>query len=190
MINAERILHTLDRHLDHAVRLVIYGRAAIALGFNDPPDAVKHSLDVDGIVSISQAPVLRADSNFWDAQEAANAELDKDGLYITHLFEASQIILRRDWESHLVAVTRPPLRWLELTRPATLDLILTKMMRGNDVQDMADIEFMIRHDRLTLRQIEEAFDQAVIPELRELRDAFEQAKPGVREIVRSRGLSS
>ena len=33
MTNAERILVTLDKRLDHEVTLVIYGRAAIALGF-------------------------------------------------------------------------------------------------------------------------------------------------------------
>ena len=46
-----------------------------------------------------------------------------------HLFEADQVFLRRDWERHLVPITRPPTRWLRLFRPATLDLILTKMMR-------------------------------------------------------------
>lgn len=183
MINAERILQTLDRHLDHAVRLVIYGRAAIALGFNEPPDTVKHSLDVDAIVSGSQTLILRADLDFWDAQDATNLELEKDGLYITHLFEADQVFLRRNWELHLLPLTRPPVRWLQLFRPATLDLILTKMMRGDDAQDMADIAFMVRHDRVTRAQIEAAMAAAVIPDLQELRDAFERAKPRVREIV-------
>jgi hypothetical protein len=30
MSNSERILQTLDRHLDHEISLVIYGRAALA----------------------------------------------------------------------------------------------------------------------------------------------------------------
>jgi hypothetical protein len=190
MINAERILQTLDRHLDHSVKLVIYGRAAIALGFDHPPDTVKHSLDVDGIISASQAPILRTDTNFWDAQEATNAELDKDGLYITHLFEADQVFLRPDWEQRILRVTRPSLRWLQLFRPATVDLILTKMMRGDDAQDMADIQFMIGHDRVAPEQLEAAFDQAVIPDLQELRDAFERAKPRVREMARRAAASS
>jgi len=33
--------------------------------------------------------------------------------------------------------------------PATLDLILTKMMRGEDSQDMEDRAFLIQHDRIT-----------------------------------------
>ena len=44
MINAERIVRELDAHLDHEVRLVLYGRAAIALGFEEAviPDLVEH----------------------------------------------------------------------------------------------------------------------------------------------------
>ena len=44
------------------------------------------------------------------------------------------------------------------------DLILTKMMRGDDPQDMADIAFMVRHDRITAAQVESVFVDAVIPE--------------------------
>lgn len=184
MINAERILATLDKSLDHPVTLVIYGRAAIALGFENPPEAVKHTLDVDGIIPVSQVEVFRSDSNFWNAQEAANRELEKDGLYITHLFEADQVFLRRDWEQHLVPIARPPTRWLRLYRPATLDLILTKMMRGDDPQDLADVAFLIGHDRITPEQVESALAEATLPDLVELRDAFERAKPLVRELAR------
>jgi hypothetical protein len=80
-------------------------------------------------------------------------------------------------------VTRPPTRWLRLFRPATPDPVLTKMMRGDDPQDMADIEFLIRHDHIAPAQLESAFTDAVIPDL-ELREAFERAKPVVRELVR------
>jgi hypothetical protein len=43
MTNAERILRELDSHLDHEVRLVLYGRAAIAIGFANMviPDIVE-----------------------------------------------------------------------------------------------------------------------------------------------------
>jgi hypothetical protein len=183
MCNAERILLTLDHRLDHEVELIIYGRAAIALGFENPPDVVTRTLDVDAIIPVSRVSDFRDDTNFWDAQEAANKELEKDGLYITHLFEADQVFLRRSWEQHIVPVTHPPTRWLRLLRPATLDLILTKMMRGDDPQDMADVAFMIRHDRVTAAQIEGAFAEIVIPDLVELRDAFERAKPRVRELA-------
>ena len=59
------------------------------------------------LIPVSQVARFRADFTFWDAQEGTNRELEKDGLYITHLFEADQVFLRRDWEQHLVAITRP-----------------------------------------------------------------------------------
>jgi hypothetical protein len=189
MINSERILVALDRHLDHALPLVIYGRAAIALGFSRAPDEVSHSLDVDVIIPLSQTPHLSNDQNFWAAQEAANQELSKDRLYITHLFPADQIFLRRDWEQHLIPVSRPRTQWLKLVRPATLDLILTKMMRGDDPQDLQDIAFMIAHDRITSVDLEQTFAEAVIPAIPELREMFERAKPLVRELVCQAGFS-
>jgi len=184
MINAERILLALDRRLDHQVSLVIFGRAALALSFANAPEEMNRTLDVDVIIPVSETSRLQEDTAFWDAQEAANRELEKDGLYITHLFEADQIFLRRDWQQHLLPVIRPPTRWLQLFRPATLDLILTKMMRGDDPQDLADIAFLIQHDHLTLVMVENALAEAVIPDLAELRDAFERAKPQVRELAK------
>jgi hypothetical protein len=65
-----------------------------------------------------------------------------------------------------------------------VDLVLTKMMRGNDEQDMADAEFMIRHDRITEGQLVEAFSQMKPFGLMELRDAFARAKPVVLEVAR------
>ena len=53
------------------------------------------------------------------------------------------------------------------------------MMRGNDEQDMQDIDFLIRHDRLARIEIENAFVEAVIPDNQELRDAFARAQPTV-----------
>jgi hypothetical protein len=179
MTNAERIVSTLDSLLDHEVSLVIYGRAAVALGFTSPPREVANSLDVDVILRDSHTDALDADDQFWDSQAAVNTKLDREGLYMTHLFGERQVFLRRQWESEILPVLRPPLKFLRLFRPATIDLILTKMMRGNDEQDMQDVDFMIRHDRVTQRQIEDAFRDAVIPDVVELRDAYALAKPTV-----------
>jgi len=120
MDNAERIVRSLDQHLDHEVPLIVYGRAAIALGFATAPDAVKRSLDIDAIIPASRVEDFQNDLKFWDAQEATNRELDKDGLYFTHLFEATQVFLRRDWEQHVVPLQRPPTRWLRLFRPGPI----------------------------------------------------------------------
>ena len=145
---------------------------------------------MDAIIPLADLDQLTADEAFWEAQEKTNDELRPKGLYVTHLFRADQVFLRRDWERHLVPVTHPPTRWLRLLRPATPDLILTKMMRGDDPQDMADIAFLIRHDRITPAQVESAIAEAVLPDLVELRDAFERAKPLVRELARQAGFAA
>jgi hypothetical protein len=183
MDNASVILQTLDSYLTVPTRLILYGRAALQLGFTDVPGEVAESKDVDAIIPLGDLDEFSANESFWNAQESTNRELRPKGLYITHLFPANQVFLRRDWEHHLAPITRPPVRWLRLFRPATLDLILTKMMRGDDPQDMADIAFLIRHDCLKADQIEGVIAQAVIPELAELREAFERAKPRVRELA-------
>jgi hypothetical protein len=173
--NASLILLTLDSRLRDPTRLILYGRAALQLGFDIPPVDAARSKDVDAIIPLSDLQAFSADASFWDAQEATNAELGPKGLYITHLFRADQVFLRRDWEQHLVLVMRPKTRWLHLFRP--------KMMRGDDEQDMADVAFLIRHDRITSAQIEQAFSEAVIPDLVELREAFDRAKPRVRQLA-------
>lgn len=58
------------------------------------------------------------------------------------------------------------------------------MMRGNDEQDMADAEFMIRHDRITEAELMEAFAEMKPIGLVELRDAFARAQPAVLELAR------
>lgn len=189
-VNPEKILRTLDDHLDHEVRLIIYGRAALHLGFEEVRPEFGATEDVDGIVAMRQLEALENDDQFWEAIEATNQALESEGLYITHLFQEDQVFLRADWESRILPVSRPETGWLRLFRPATLDLILTKMMRGDDEQDMNDVEFMIGHDRITPEEIEEAFRQVVIPDVPELRDAFEKAVPVVRQTVMDAGFQS
>src|SRR5205823_1691232 len=140
--------------------------------------------DVDAIISIVQENELAGDTQFWDAIESANAELAARGLYITHLFSEREIFLRQHWQQQLVPVTRPVLGSLRLFRPSALDLVLSKMMRGNDPQDMADAEFMIRHDQISEAQLIEAFSQMKPIELAELCDAFARAKPIVLKFAR------
>lgn len=187
MSNAERIVLALDELLDHEVPLVIYGRAAIALGFVDVPDAVKWSLDVDVILRFSEGPALDTVDPFWKAQELVNVKLKKEGLYITHLFPEELVFLRPDWGEHIVPVLRPSTRWLNLFRPHTIDLILTKMMRGDDPQDMDDVAFLVRHDGITREMMEPAFANVRMPDVVELHDAFERALPVVRGLVESGG---
>ncbi|MBC8003383.1 MAG: hypothetical protein H7X97_12420 [Opitutaceae bacterium] len=183
MDNPTLILQTVDRNLDHPVRLVLYGRAALWLGFDTAPPEAAKTQDVDAIISLTQSEELARDPQFWDAVDAANADLASRGLYMTHLFGEQDVFLRTGWQESIVAVTRPSLRWLKLFRPATIDLILTKMMRGNDPQDMADAKFLVKQAGITRAQLQKAFAEMKPIELVELRDAFNCAKPPVLEMA-------
>jgi len=92
--NPAEIILTLDRELNHEVQLVLYGRAALCLGFHKPPAAFQATQDVDAIISLSQLPKLAKDDAFWDAIERTNNILSPKGLYITHLFAEDQVFLR------------------------------------------------------------------------------------------------
>jgi hypothetical protein len=84
-----------------------------------------------------------------------------------------------------VPIIRLQVKHLKLFRPAAIDLVLTKMMRGNDEQDMADAAFIIRHDRITQPQLVEAFSRLKPIGLVELREAFDRAKPTVLHLAQA-----
>lgn len=185
--NPERLLLALDALLDHRVNLVLYGRSAVWLGFENPPPAIGATKDVDAIIRMSQLDELVNDEQFWDSRDAVNEQFKGEDMYITHLFQENQVFLRSDWLAHLVPLAKPVTRQLDLFRPATIDLILTKMMRGNDEWDMQDIEFMLHHDKISLAVITQAMNEAVIPDEQEYRDAFEKARVRVLELARQAG---
>ncbi len=182
--NPAEILLTLDQELDHEVPLVLYGRSALCLGFDQPPAAFQSTQDVDAIISLSQLPSLTNDAQFWDAIERTNQILSPKGLYITHLFAEDQVFLRPDWERNIVPIHSIETRFLKLFRPHVIDLILTKMMRGNDELDMEDIRFLANTDKVTITEIETAFVSVKIPQdIPELKEAFQRAIPFVRNII-------
>lgn len=53
--NPTEVLLALDRELDHEVSLVLYGRAALALGFDSAPAEFATTQDVDAIVRLRQS---------------------------------------------------------------------------------------------------------------------------------------
>ncbi|MBL9145856.1 MAG: hypothetical protein JNM99_19410 [Verrucomicrobiaceae bacterium] len=181
--NPSEVLSTLDAALDHEVSLVLYGRGALCLGYDGVRPEFGSTKDVDGIIRNVELQTLVNDDQFWDAVDATNKQLEPKGLYITHLFQEDQVFLRPEWEQHIVPVLRPPTRHLKLFRPHTIDLILTKMMRGNDLQDMQDVEFLVRHDHITLADMEPAFANVRMPDIQELHEAFDRALPVVRQII-------
>jgi hypothetical protein len=165
------ILRTLDRHLVRPTRMILYGRAALALGFPDSPPDFQSTLDVDAILPDVEMRSIEEDHSFWDALELTNAELEPAGLYITHLFPDSQVILRPNWLELVVPIPLPDLRFLHLYRPSTEDLILTKMMRV-DPQDRDDIRFLLGQTNLTLGKLDEFLSHARIPPIPEIEEAF------------------
>lgn len=80
--NPAEIILALDRELDHEVPLVLYGRAALSLGFDQAPTEFHATQDVDAIISLSQLPALTSDESFWDALDRTNLSLSSKGLHI------------------------------------------------------------------------------------------------------------
>ncbi len=174
MNNPLEILSALDRHLAGPAELTLFGRSALALGYPNPPPEYGATLDVDGIIPLNAA---EPNESFWLAQQATNAELKKRGLYITHLFSELDIIVQPDWLGR-----RVPLQLafgkLRTFRPATVDLVLTKMARG-DRQDLGDIQFLLEREPLTPMVLRTAFPRARVPDVPEIRELFERAQPKV-----------
>lgn len=180
MNNPLRILQTVDAKLDHLIEFFLFGRAALVLGFDEPPAGATATQDVDGIIPRDHLAALRTDDQWWKALKAANDELEVEGLYLTHLFDEEQIILRANWREQVVNIPSPSLRFLVLRRPATLDLVLTKMMRGPDPDDMADVRFYLeREPNIGISELQAAFEAAVGPDIPEIWQLFAAAKPVV-----------
>ena len=176
--NPSRILRALDGKLDHEVELTVIGKSALWLGYDDAPEKFGSTLDVDSVVPEIQSAAFDEDLSFWNSLAQASEELRPFGIYLTHIFEERQIILRPQWVSERVPLHRPPdLRHLRLLRPATLDLILSKMMRGNDPQHLDEIAWMIQHDRIHRRDLAATFDGAKVPQEAGIPELFAQARP-------------
>jgi hypothetical protein len=182
------ILQTLDRHLTRECELTVYGRSAIALGYPRVPPEMIATMDVDAILPASDLAVIEANDDFWRAQDLTNRELEATGLYFTHLFVDRQVILRPNWLENRCGIRFPGFRHLRLYRPATLDLVLTKMMR-NDPQDREDIGFLMRQADYDALQMRQALDAAVIPDVPETRRRSNSIVNGLRPIVTNPSFS-
>ncbi len=177
MNNPLRILQTLDRHLAAPAEITIFGRAALALGYPGSPAAFATTQDVDAILPLSWLAAEDQNLDFWQAQQRTNVELEPEGLYVTHLFRELEIILTPDWLSRRVALSLGLPR-LVVFRPATLDLVLTKMARG-DENDLNDISFLLRQEVATAAQLQSAFQRARVPDVPEIQQLFRKAQPQV-----------
>ena len=183
MNNPLRILQTLDGHLTAPAEITVFGRAALALGFAEAPAAFAATHDVDGILPLAWLAAEDENLDFWQAQQRTNADLESEGLYITHLFRELEIILTPDWLDGRVRISLPLPR-LAILRPSTLDLVITKMMRGDD-QDLDDIRFLLQREPLPEAALRAAFARARVPDVSEIRALFETAQPKVLELARA-----
>ena len=100
----ERLLLALDEALDHEVRLILYGRSAIWLGYSNPPPAAATTKDVDAIIPAGEVQAFSEDLRFWDARDAVNARFKSEQLYITHLFPETEVFLRQEWLQQVVPI--------------------------------------------------------------------------------------
>jgi hypothetical protein len=181
MNNPLRILQVLDRHLAERAEITIFGRSALALGFPDGPDIFATTHDVDAILPLSWLAAEDENLDFWQAQQRTNLELEPEGLYVTHLFRELEVILTPGWLSRRVPIPLS-LKRLSVFRPSTLDLILTKMARG-DENDLADIGFLLRQERFTADELRAAFREARVPHVPEIQNLFRAAQPKVLALV-------
>ena len=181
MSNPLRILRTLDQHLTLPAELTLFGRSALALGYSRAPAHFHNTQDVDGILPLAWLQPPDGHEDFWQAIQGTNAELEPDGLYLTHLFRETDVILQPDWVSRRL---RLDLGFPKLTvlRPATIDLVLTKMARG-DEDDLQDIRFLLQEESLTQEQLVTAFARARVPDVPEIQELFNRARPKVLAMV-------
>ena len=74
--NPQRLLLALDDGLDHEVVLVLYGRAALVLGYDGAPVEMGATKDVDAVIQLREVEALANDEPFWDARDAVNAQFN------------------------------------------------------------------------------------------------------------------
>ena len=114
--NPHRILKSLDHNLVHAVELTLFGRAALALGFGQVLSEWGETLDIDIIVASHMSAPLEQDDQFWEAIEKTNAQLAPSGLYLSHIFDEEQLIIRPGWYTQKQPIDLPEIRKIVLYR--------------------------------------------------------------------------
>jgi hypothetical protein len=170
MSNAEIILSQLDSRLQSEVKLTLYGRAALLLGFPKPPEEYSYSMDVDGIFELGEAERLAEQTNFWQAIDETNKTLASQGLYISHFFDETQVILSPHWKENRVPIKDSWIH-LRLSRLGDGDLFLSKLMRF-DPQDLADARFIIEKAEFTSNDVRHWIEMARVPDIQEIKEQF------------------
>ncbi|MBV8277557.1 MAG: hypothetical protein JO170_20160 [Verrucomicrobia bacterium] len=186
--NPEIILRRLDEELTVRVELTLIGRAALVLGY-DPPVLGWDSgvtYDVDVVIPLDEEAALDRNEPFWVALERTNHLLRNSELFLSHIFLENQVIIGEGWRDRRVPMLLSGVDNLVLFRPASIDLLLTKMARADDPADRADILQLIERERFSLETIEAAFGSARCPDEADLREQFEKSKSFVRRLFADR----
>ena len=172
-MNACIILEELNARLEDRVELTLYGRAAIQLGFPNPPRDTLLSLDVDAVFWLGQAEQLNETTNFWEAIDQVNKQLGRQGLYISHFFTEDMVVLRPGWREERKPISTA---WskIALYRLSDVDLLLSKLMR-DDPQDQQDAWFILQSASLSMEDVQRAVQEARVPNVPELEEQFERA---------------
>jgi hypothetical protein len=156
---AERILHTLGRHLEGPAHVRLLGGATLLLGYG----LERATEDADLLIEDSELELLLAQANFAAAVEATNRELEAEGLYLTHIWGPEQQILTPGWKESCRFVERD---WgtdlLTVSVLGPLDLILSKLCRADDA-DLDDIRHVIEHESIEHAAVESALREAQVP---------------------------
>jgi hypothetical protein len=183
MNNAERFTATIDRHLTDKTEIVVFGSAALLLDRRYAERlSARVTNDVDIIIPAERELRIDSDRNFWQAIEAANRELEPDGLYVTHIFPEAEVTLSQEWQQHAVRLDGPSMKNLSIWRPRLLDLVLSKMGRG-DAQDIEDVRSWLSLDRevsgrtVTAMELRTAAESARVPA------AYQEIFPAARERI-------
>lgn len=196
MNSAQRIAETLDRHLTEKTEIVVFGAAAVMLD----PRYTQHlnarvTNDVDIIIPAEREVQVDADRDFWNAVEKANKDLESEGLYISHIFPERQVTLTPEWQQHTVRLETPGLKKLSISRPRALDLVISKMGRG-DAQDQEDVRNLLRLEHkvsgkiITANEVRAAAESARVPEIYQgiFPEACRRIVAAAQEIERSLSL--
>lgn len=190
---AQTIAETLDWHLSQPTEVVVFGAAALLLDRKFAGRLAGRSTnDVDIIIPKEREMRIDADRSFWRAVERTNRELESKGLYITHIFPEREVALTPEWKQHTVPLHHEKLIKLSLQRPRMLDLVVSKMGRG-DVQDLVDVRSMLRLHRetigvhLTGDEIAAAARRALVPDA--YREIFPRACERIVAVAREMELA-
>lgn len=183
MNTALRIAATLDRHLVERTEIVVFGAAALLL---DPAYArhlaTRTTNDVDIIIPAERELQIDADKNFWGAIVAVNNELESEGLYISHIFPEREVALTPEWQQHLVPMEVPGLAKLCVSRPRVLDLVISKMGRG-DAQDLDDVRSLLRLEHTVSGKIVTAAEVRAAAQRANVPAVYQNIFPGARQRI-------